>query len=301
MSKKNKYDDTRCAPTKEYKDGSCFDYETLVKIAKNYNKKYSDKINISLNKEDLVNQLDNKLKQECNDQICWLKQSFTREILDDTIKNTFRPEGPTQKNGWLNTTHIDEVMEQYHEKYPNFLYLGTVPSDFEDLPILGFQKINFDNLLKKGKYQLGMVINLDKHNQSGSHWVALYINLKKNQVYFFDSVGHKPIKSIKKFIDRVIKYMYKKKYGNEIPLKYLEKAYEKFDKLSPQVQQALKQIDIRFNNVQHQKADSECGVYSINFILRMLQGESFDNIINNPVKDQEMEKCRQVYFNNYFI
>ena len=298
---KFKVDDTRCAPTKEYKDGSCFDYNSLVKIASAYNNKYSNKIKISKDKGELVEELENRLNKECDDQVCWLKQNFTKEILDKTMENTFRPDGPTSKNAWLSTSDIDKVMEQYHEKYPNFMYLGTVPSDFERIPILGFDNINFDSLLKKGKYKLGMVINLDEHNQSGSHWVALYINLKENQVYFFDSFGKKPIKNIKLFINRIIRYLYKKEYGREIPIKYLDLAIKKFDRLSKPVQEALKKIDIRYNTVQHQKANSECGVYSINFILRLLKGDSFDTIVNNPVRDDEMEECREKYFNNYTV
>ena len=34
------------------------------------------------------------------------------------------------------------------------------------------------------KKKIGIVFNLDKHNQPGSHWVALYTDLKANQVYF---------------------------------------------------------------------------------------------------------------------
>ncbi|ADO67217.1 putative cysteine protease [Cafeteria roenbergensis virus] len=291
--------DTRCAPTKVYKDGSCFDYKSLVKIAQAYNKKFTHNINITSDKKELVKQLEDKLSHECDEQTCWLKQSFTREILDDNIKNTFRPVGPTQKNGWLSTINIDQVMEQYQYKYPAFLYLGTVPSDFEELPILGFNSIDFDKLLKKGKYKLGMVINLDEHNQSGSHWVALFINLKNNQVYFFDSFAKKPIKKIKNFINKIIKYLYKKEFGNEIPIKYLEKALQKYDKFTPTVQEALDKIDFKINKIQHQRDNSECGVYSINFILRLLQGDTFEEITNNPVNDKEMEECRKVYFVNY--
>ena len=34
-----------------------------------------------------------------------------------------------------------------------------------------------------------MVINTDWCLEGGSHWVALYLNLKKKQVLFFNSVG----------------------------------------------------------------------------------------------------------------
>ena len=57
-------------------------------------------------------------------------------------------------------------------------------------------------------------------------------------------------------------------------------------------------IDNRYNKTQHQKGNSECGVYSINFILRLLKGKSFDYITQKRLKDDKINKCRSVYFGN---
>ena len=57
-------------------------------------------------------------------------------------------------------------------------------------------------------------------------------------------------------------------------------------------------IDVRHNKTQHQKGNSECGVYSINFILRLLKGKTFDHITRKRVKDESVNKCRKVYFCN---
>jgi Ulp1 family protease len=54
--------------------------------------------------------------------------------------------------------------------------------------------------------------------------------------------------------------------------------------------------DIQHNKIRHQQKGSECGVYSINFILRLLKGETFDEITNNITLDEEVNKCRKVYF-----
>ena len=172
--------------------------------------------------------------------------------------------------------------------------MGTVPSDFEDLPVLGISNIKFENLEKDGKTKLGLVINLDKHDEEGSHWVSVYSDLHKNQVYFFDSVGKPPIKGIKKFINRLVKYLYKKKYNTKLPIN---------DIISGKNKKYLNVLtgggfDIRYNNIQHQFANSECGVYSINFITRLISGETFDNIINNPTSDENMNKFRKEYFRN---
>ena len=50
--------------------------------------------------------------------------------------------------------------------------------------MLGISNINFHDLEKSGKNKIGMVINLDEHWKEGSHWVALYTDLKNNQIYF---------------------------------------------------------------------------------------------------------------------
>jgi Ulp1 family protease len=57
-------------------------------------------------------------------------------------------------------------------------------------------------------------------------------------------------------------------------------------------------IDMRWNKVQHQRKGSECGVYSINFITRLASGESFDSVINNITKDEQMNANRKIYFRN---
>ena len=60
----------------------------------------------------------------------------------------------------------------------------------------------------------------------------------------------------------------------------------------------LKDFDIRYNKIRHQFKNSECGVYSMNFIIRLLNGESFNAITQNITKDDDMNECRKVYFNN---
>jgi hypothetical protein len=364
-------DDTRCAPTINYTDGSCFTLEQLIKIAKAYNdnKDNTEKIIISNTKSELVEQLKSRLSNICSTQTCWLKLDFIKELNDEDINEyTLRPIGPREKYDWLSTTNINDVVSQYHKKDPSLLFLGAVPYDFQELLILGIGNIDFNKLFEENKYKIGLVINLDEHYKTGSHWVALYTDLLQNQVYFFDSYGKKPRKRIKTFISKIVKFLYKKKYNDDIDLSYyLNKIHEADKKISiiekkiiiikkeikeikeiekikeneknkkksqelignankelisltkeldktieelthinkkdkkkytKELQDKLKDFDIRYNQVRHQFDNSECGVYSINFILRLVNGESFDSITNNITLDEEINKCRQVYFVN---
>lgn len=94
--------------------------------------------------------------------------------------------------------------------------------------------------------------------------------MKKKQIYYQDSVGNPPKSEFVKLMDSIEKQM-------------------KVDK---------KPIDRRVNKLRHQYQNSECGVYSISFILRLLNGESFDEIESKPIPDEDVNKCRIIYFNN---
>jgi hypothetical protein len=143
-----------------------------------------------------------------------------------------------------------------------------------------------------------MVINLDEHYKGGSHWVALYTDLKKNQIYYFDSVGSKPVKRIRSFINKILKYLYKKTFNDKLPLNDMISDLKKHKFNNKHYTQLSEKFDIKYNNIQHQFKNSECGVYSTNFIIRLIEGESFTSISENIIKDDEMNKNRTKYFRN---
>ncbi len=284
----------KCAPSKKYSEGSCFSMESLVKISNAYNNKFStDKpIKISNSKEELVNELSNKISSCKGDQICWLNQIWIKELNDNDINNnTFRPIGPQGRFKWLSTTDINDVIFQYEDKYKDFKFLGAVPIDFESLPGLSAYNLDLDNLvnnLKKPK--IGMVINLDEHWQRGSHWVGFYANLDKNQIYYFDSYGIKPRKRICEFVKKLALWCYKRHIdmngGSDTESVFMKPNKNRYEKI----------MDIQYNKIRHQYGGSECGVYSTNFILRLLNGESFNDICNNITSDDKINQCRKVYF-----
>jgi hypothetical protein len=297
--------DEKCAPSKTYNGGSCLTLDSLKLIIASYNKKNKDcdKITITNNKEEMVKKLEEKLSKKCDNQTCWLRLDIIQELEDkfkeDIVTNTFRPEGPNKKFAWLSTSDINDVITQYQEKYQDFLFLGALPADFEELEVLGINNLDLEDLENNNKHKIGMVINLDVHTQGGSHWVALFADLKKGQIYYFDSFAKKPYKRTKKFINKIVKYIYKKKYNKEFNINtFIQKITGRGE---TEYLNKLKDFDIRYNTEQHQFNNSECGVYSINFIVRLVGGESFDEITQNITKDNEMNKCRTKYFRNVDI
>ena len=55
-------------------------------------------------------------------------------------------------------------------------------------------------------------------------------------------------------------------------------------------------IRMDHNKTRYQYGNSECGVYSLNFILRMLRGDSFQSIMEERISDTSVNECRKEYF-----
>jgi len=278
--------DKRCAPHVNHEDGSCFDIETLVAMANAYNSEKPknpikmfdnyEMMNPKKYKRHLVKEFN--MRHKDIPQREWITLPFMKNVPEDDkekiSRRTFRPKGPEGRFEWLNTLHIDNVMKQYEEKYKEFAFLGTVPIDFDDFDRYGIKNIDYLDLIKKGKTKYGVIFNLDKHDMKGSHWVSLFADVEKGAVYFFDSMAFKPEPEIRKLIRRIARVS------------------------ESEMNVDSENLIMNYNKTQHQFENSECGVYSINFILRMLRGDSFEEICESKIPDKKINKCRNVYFNN---
>jgi len=263
-----------CAPDKQYKNAkTCFSLNSLKKIANAYNKKVnnSDKIKIVDDINKLHRNIENKMNKMCNGEICWVNQSFVKNIDDDEINYlTFKPKKPDGKYQWLSTTDIKKVMIQYEKKFPEFVFIGPVPIDFDDIQT-EIAEINFKKLKQKGINKMGIIFNLDEHYKSGSHWVAMYMEFSdsRNEINYFDSYGDMPDNRVQILMDRLIK----------------------------QASTDLnKKITKNINQTRTQFANSECGVYSMNFILHLIMGDSFKETTETIIRDDVMNSRRNIYY-----
>ena len=281
LKRKTLRDKGKCAPHNNDNNFSCFPKKSLLNICNSWNKHYQDdKIIYSSNNTlgQLWNKLDEKLKKSCNNEWCWIEQEFVKGLSNDNVKDLFRPQMPKKwydyEKEWLTTTDIENVMKQYEKKYDNFKFIGPVPMDFDYKPHPGqcivneLCNINMSRLYNKGITKLGIVFNLDAHDKPGSHWVALFSDVNKGGVYYFDSYGLEPPKEVKVLMNKLTK---QGKSFNSGMRKYS-------------------------NNIRHQYKNSECGVYSMHFIIKLLEGSSFKHITENIIKDDDMLKNREVFY-----
>jgi hypothetical protein len=233
-------------------------------------------------------------KYKCDTQTCWLTLPFFKQLGDTQKtkklhKHTFKPTGPRNTTEWLNTYNINDVFTQYEKIYPDFKFMGAHPRDFDKIKSTGIRDLDYDKLIKSGTFRLGFIFNLDKHDESGSHWVALFADLLRGRVYYIDSVGEQPAKEFKVLMDRIKQFC-------ETNKRKLFCSNNKHVAICNNLGSDTNTVDVRYNTKQHQHGSSECGVYSISFILRLLDGETFDEIVKNRITDEEIQTCRVSYF-----
>ena len=177
--------------------------------------------------------------------------------------------------------------------YPEFLFVGAVPIDIEDLAQFGVKSLDYDKLAKKGKTKIGIIYNLDEHYKSGSHWVSFFIDTKNRKIYYSDSAGKPPDQRVKRLVKKLSEKWYQKDSGKKVELPLDSYMNESGQNIIEQ------KYGIKFNNTQHQFGGSECGVYSMNFLIRLLRGDSFDVIHIYRITDKEINTCRKIYFSGY--
>ena len=197
------------------------------------------------------------------------------------LRRTLRTRRPTawvnKPNQWLDNYNIAGCMRQYETATPWFRFLGVFPIDFSapNPYTHGAPKclhadlcsLHLPTEYQKGRRGLGAIFNLDPHYKGGSHWVGLYIDLhdiKKPRISYFDSYGYQTPAMIARLM---------RSFTLQIP-----------------------GCELAFNARRFQFGDSECGMFSLYFLICMIHGIPFRTFCKDSVKDGFMLELRKVLF-----
>ena len=206
------------------------------------------------------------------DERCWARTTgHGAESLPPSCPTRWRDDDRT----WLTNFDIIDVMSQYETRYRSFEFAGVFPVNaFNRRPeggcvVEAICDLDVRSVAKKHS-QLGFVFNLDRHDEPGSHWVAVYMGLLPSLpnygVYYFDSVGQGPPSDITHFLNKICERM----------------------------------IDHRFrlvvNTERKQYKNTECGMFSINFLVECLKKRSFQSIVKDSVFDDQVQRLRYMHF-----
>ena len=249
------------------KKNTCYKKKDLVNIATKWNKDNpNNAIPVGGTKSELWNNIRIKMG---DDEKAWGDNNL--------VKMRFATDVPEEWNindhTWLDNFTLDRIMKFFERKYKGFHFENATSLDFErkdiygNCVVSGLCKYKMKDLVNKYT-SFGTILNTDPSHLPGKHWNALYVDIKKRRILFYDSFGSVPHKEVKVFVERL------KKEGDEI--------------------HGSGTWNIQINNRSHQKSSSECGMYSVYFIIRMVVGESFESFTSRDVTDDYVNCLRGV-------
>jgi len=257
-----------CSPRKMPSSfNTCYTRDDLLEIATSQDKQ--NRSFSSMTTKEIWDYLDDRFHSTCSSEACWSPRH----------KHRFRPSMPkTWKRKpytWLSNVDIERVMHQYEDVYPEFLFIGPVPIDFQEYfpntnRCIGKSLCTFDlgrihHQVGRRVSKIGIVFNLDQHHEEGSHWVAMFLNLKEKTIYYFDSTGSIPGPEINRFVE------------------FLQKQDSHYT--------------FQYNTIQHQYKNTECGIYCILFLANMIEETlSFNAYIHDVKHDEEVHPLRWEFF-----
>lgn len=273
----------------------CLSKDILVSIANAYNKEHPDQMirfNKKTSKDALYGMLTEKFQDTCTDDnhaVCWI--NHTRHKSDDIVKRVYRktsiqrpPDWDYNPNTWLSNFDIEKYLKQYEQG--DFIFLGVHPIDFNEKVFMDkcFSQKMCDFSIKHlrtrlKKKRLGVVFNLDRHNQPGSHWVALFCNTDPTQanygVFYYDSNANAIPETVRKFSEKCVHEINDPKFK------------------------------LHVNHVRHQKSFTECGMFSCTFISCMVLAKktNFEKLMKQDTifNDEYMTMLRRKLFVNYKV
>ena len=280
-TQKTKFKTEKCSPKTDNDDlaFTCYSKDSLHKLKNIWNARHPDVMIHSNDSREIWYKLRAYMGKSCYKESCWIKHQCIKNALpQDFFLDNFAPKQPVEwkkkPNTWLTSVDINKVMNQYEKTYPSFIFLGPSPIDYDTHKLHNecvweeICKFSILDYKSKGKNQIGFIFNLDPHYKDGSHWVAMFINMKKKTIYYFDS------------------------YGDNIPKQLM--------KLVMKVKKQARRLGEKYEFVQshrrHQYLTTECGMYSLYFVLQMLKGRPIE-IFNKRITDKYMRKLRNIYFN----
>ena len=257
----------QCHPRISYsKETGCFPAEDIDMAIKS--------LGLTVHGETPIQALARKLGVDVKDQRTLLRALPLSDRRKAVLGKCLRPAYPeawkANDKEWLDSNDIRNVMTQYQESNPEFIFLGPFPIDFASPDpytdktkclIEEMCKLNLDREELKGKSSIGIIFNLDRHDRDGSHWVAAYIDIVKDKCYYFDSYGMRPPNQIYRFMQWLT------------------------------IQEP--KMELARNGARFQRSKSECGMFCMYFIVSMLYGMDYKRFCVGRPPDSLMFTLRK--------
>lgn len=224
------------------------------------------------------------------------------KVVENIINEYFKPSGPWNSTEWLSDKNIEDSFKQFTKKYSEFEMMKFKMLDEFNRPYDDFDLI--EKARSEGKTKIGFAANQDVSTGTGTHWVAIFLD--------FDPPSTNPPRKVRESLKCNltkcnILEVGPGSYSQPFTIEFFNSAgggiYGEVVAWATQIQCLLCSKGfvsdiILVSKVRHQEKNTECGVYTINYILKRLEGEPYTNFDStvNKITDEKMEYYRTFLF-----
>lgn len=198
-----------------------------------------------------------------------------------TLEDYFKAEGPANSTALLDNFNIDETLEKWakHSQDVFGKKFYHIPFQMIDFAERGTELANLDinKLMKDGYKAFGVILNTDRSTGGGKHWFAIYGDLSHTgtakdpiTIEYFNSSGNPPMKEVADWLEAA-KHDLLKNYGIEAEV-------------------------VRSANRRLQSSMTECGVWSLMYLLSRLKNHPPDWYYKTNANDADMIELRSFLF-----
>lgn len=212
-----------------------------------------------------------------------------KEITNYLQDNKPRPDGP-KDNSWFSNFNEDNILRHMMEWCPWFYanpsclsdfmvdYTETNPRQAELISSKGMNPgkeplglLEPEFYKNKGYKCMGCIVNNDIKPNGGTHWIAIFYDIRddnRHTLEYFNSTGESPRPNIKEWM-------------------------KSFSELSTR-QLGVKCDMVKASNISHQNSRSECGAYSIYYVISRIIGVDYKKFREKKIPDNvvfEFRKC----------
>lgn len=212
----------------------------------------------------------------CSDERCVVDSKLFRKTAGNAVANkelgvNFKVSGPTDTS-LLNNYNIDKTLKQWQHKFPDFYAYNFNMRDFKSRGD-SLATVDIKEQYNKSFRTFGCVINTDYYRNSGIHWMALFVDMRKHPftVEFFNSSGNEPLPEY---------------------AMWLIDTKNAISELSPDTH------IVKCTGVEHQRSKTECGVYSLYYIYARLNNTPAEYFMKTEITDVLCFEFRQHLFHD---
>ena len=220
---------------------------------------------------------------------CLINQlpEISRKQFQESLFAPYKPiEWKKDPNEWLSNFDILAVLNQFKYVKNDFRVYDPTSIDFDtrlDKGCVSDELCNFSlkDELSEGIHKFGMIFNLSRHDEMGTHWVSLFVDTHDKFIFYFDSGKSRPPQEVTQLVNRI------KNQGTKLG------------------------IDFTYHEtaIQHQSGSTECGMYALYFMVTMITSKTItgtkmskcsklNHFKYKRIADDFVFKLRDKYFNN---